>query len=54
VAKRCRATLELDETYECDRRKGHKGRHRERMYGADETGQYDARVRWRRWKDRRS
>ena len=60
----CRATLELyGETYVCARRDDHDGKHRarytERMYGADSSGQYAAKlsgglVRWRRVRDRRA
>jgi hypothetical protein len=52
----CGAKLTLyGETYRCDRRRGHsKEWHRERMYGADDRGQYQTVVRWSRWKDRRT
>ena len=60
--RQCAATLDLyDETYRCDRKRHH-GKHRarytERMYGADELGQYAAKLsggtlRWRRVRDRR-
>ena len=63
MAKRpCGATLTLyGETYRCDRKRRH-GKHRarytERMYGADELGQYAAKLsggtlRGRRVHDRR-
>ena len=62
--KPCRAELDLyGETYRCDRRDEHGGKHRarytERMYGADDLGQYVAKlsggvVRWRRIRDRRA
>ena len=52
---RCDATLDLyGETYRCDRKHGHSGKHRERMYGADTRGQYVARIHWRRHRDRRA
>jgi len=52
--KPCRAELDLyGETYRCDRKRGHDGKHRERMYGADGAGQYVAAVQWRRIHDRR-
>lgn len=64
MTKRCRATLDLyGQTHECYRRTDHGGKHRarysERMYGADEAGQYAAKltggeVRWRRVHDRRA
>ena len=46
--RQCGETLDLyDETYSCDKRKRHrKRRHRERLYGADQRGQYDAVVYW--------
>lgn len=43
---RCRA--DVDGEYVCDRKKDHKGKHREHWYGYDTQGRFRIVVRWKR------
>lgn len=36
------------QTYLCGRKKGHKGKHRERWYGVDREGPFRIVVKWKR------